>query len=109
MSSKVIELNDENFADVLAENSLVVVDFWAPWCGPCRMLSPIIEELAEEGDDQYAVCKLDIDENSTVSIGFGIRSIPIIIIFKDAIEVERIMGLTSKSTIKDAVKKHLDK
>lgn len=97
--SRVIEINDTNFEKLVSSSKLIMIDFWANWCGPCRMLGPVIEEIAMECDGKFVVGKIDIDNNSAVASKFSIRSIPVIIIFKDGREADRIIGYASKATI----------
>lgn len=101
------ELTSENFAsEVTAEAGLVLVDFWAPWCNPCRMLAPVIEELADELDGEVKVCKLDCDEAGDIAMMMGIMSIPCVVIFKDGKEADRIVGLHTKEEITDFISKN---
>lgn len=96
-----IELNDGNISvEVVDHQGVALVDFWAPWCGPCRMIVPVLEELAEEYSGRIKIGKLNIDENQKTATEFDIRSIPSLIIFKDGKEVERIIGVQSKEVIK---------
>ncbi len=96
-----IELFDENFSDeVTNENSIpVLVDFWAPWCQPCMMLGPVVEELADELDGEVKVCKLNCDESADLAMVMGIMSIPCLVLFKSGKEVDRLVGLHSKDEI----------
>ena len=89
------ELNSSNFDSTIA-NGVTVVDFWAPWCGPCRMVAPIIEELASEYSGRANVGKVNTDENQDIAIRFGIRSIPTIMFFKDGQQVDMVIGAVSK-------------
>ena len=79
---KSVEITDSNFNDVV-NNGVVLVDFWAEWCGPCRMIAPMIEELASEYDGKATIGKLDVDNNQESSVKFGVRSIPTLLVFKD--------------------------
>lgn len=97
-----IELNDENFEETI-KDGVVLVDFWATWCGPCRMLSPIIEELAADFAGTAKVCKLDTDAYGEVSAKYGIRSIPTLIFFKDGEIKETLIGAQSKQAIADKI------
>jgi len=90
---------DENFKSYLEGNAPVVVDLWAEWCGPCRMIGPIIEELAHEYEGQVAIGKMDVDENSDVPAEYGIRNIPTILFFKDGKLVEKQVGATSRADL----------
>ena len=100
-----IVLNDNNFEEeVINAKGLVLVDFYADWCGPCKMMSPIIEEIAEETKDSLKVGKLNIDESPEVSSDFGIMSIPTLLIFKDGEIAKSFIGVTSKNDILNAIK-----
>ena len=91
----IIEVNKDNFEEeVLKSDKKVLVDFWADWCGPCKMLSPVIDKLAEELDD-VKVCKVNVDTEPTISIEYNIMSIPTLIVFENCVEVNRSVGLVS--------------
>lgn len=94
-----INLTKENFED--AKKGIALVDFWAPWCGPCRMLAPIIEELATEFEGKAKICKVNTDEEQDLAVEFGIRSIPTILFFKDGEIVDQMVGAQSKQVIID--------
>jgi len=107
--SRIIALNDENFEnEVLNSETPVLVDFWAEWCGPCRALAPVIEEIAEEYGDKLKVGKLNVDENPGAPSAFEIRSIPTLIIFKDGAVVDRVVGALPKNQIVDLVNTALE-
>lgn len=91
-----IEITDSNINETLGKSKIMVLDFWAPWCGPCRMLGPIIEELAHDNAD-VTVGKLNVDENSVSATKYGVRGIPTIIFFKDGEIVDKIVGVKSKA------------
>ena len=97
---KPITLTDGNFeTEVIKSNIPVIIDFWAVWCGPCRMIAPIVEELANEYEGKIKVGKLDVDENQQTSIKYGVRSIPTLLIFKDGKVKDTIIGAVPKSHI----------
>lgn len=107
-SDKVVHITDHNFDEqVIKGKGLILVDFWAEWCGPCRMVGPILDELAAEYEGQVTIAKLNVDENRQSSARFGIRSIPTILFFKDGAQVEQIIGALPKSAIKAKVQQHL--
>ncbi len=95
---KYIDLTNDNF-DATTSEGVVLVDFWAPWCGPCRMIAPVIEELAEEYDGKAKICKVNTDEEQEIAVKFGIRSIPTIIFMKDGQVVDQIVGAQSKQAL----------
>ena len=99
--SKPLELTDSNFAEEVEKSDKpVLVDFWAEWCGPCRMVGPIVDELAGEYEGKAKVGKVNVDNNPDVSVKFGIRSIPALLIFKDGEVVDQIIGAVPKNQIK---------
>ncbi len=107
-SDKVIHVTDHDFDEqVIKGKGLILVDFWAEWCGPCRIVAPVLEELAVEYEGQITVTKLNVDENRRTAARFGIRSIPTIMFFKDGSQVEQIIGALPKSAIKAKVQQHL--
>lgn len=96
----VIELNDGNFKEeVLDYKGTVVVDFFAEWCGPCKMMAPVFHDLAEEAKDKAKFCKLNVDGAQRTAMEYGVMSIPTFIIFKDGKKVDQMMGVQSKETI----------
>ena len=109
MMSKVpLHLTDVTFEKEVLESDLpVLVDFWAPWCGPCRMVAPMIKELAAEFDGRMVVAKINTDENSETAIKYGIMSIPSMIIFKDGQEAERMIGARPKQALAEALETFL--
>lgn len=103
MSEKV--LTDENFeTEVLKSKDVVLVDFWAPWCGPCRMLGPVVEELAKDFEGKAKVGKVNVDESPQTAGQYGVMSIPTILIFKDGSPVETFVGVQPKEALADKLK-----
>lgn len=102
-----ITLTDTNFDESINKYSLLVVDFWASWCGPCRMVSPVIEELSTELAGKVVFGKLNVDENPMTANAFGIRSIPTIAIFKNGKNIDGFVGVTSKAQMKTRVLSHI--
>lgn len=101
--SKVIEIAEENFEEEVLKSELpVLVDFWAPWCGPCRMMGPIVEELAEE-NLEIKVCKLNVDEASDIARKYEIESIPTLIYFNNGIALKTLVGLRTKQDILNTI------
>ena len=102
----MINLTDENFdKEISNAQKPVLVDFWAVWCGPCQMMGPIIEELAEEVKDKYKVGKLNVDENRETASKYAVMSIPTLIIFKDGQVVKQLVGVQAKESLKEELEK----
>ena len=101
---EIKHLNDENFKEFIEQKELTVVDFFAQWCPPCKMLAPIMEEIAQEADG-YQVAKIDIDQAIDIANEYGVMSIPTIIFYKDGQEIERLVGFRNKDELLDEIKK----
>ena len=105
---EVVRLNNENFEEeVKNSNKVVLVDFYADWCGPCKMMSPIIDEIAKEAGEEVKVCKLNVDEAQDIAIEFNVMSIPTLIIFKNGEVANTLIGLQSKSEVINLIKNEL--
>ena len=99
-----LQITDESFKKLIVENESVVIDFWAEWCGPCRMIGPIIEELAGEYEDRAIIGKLNVDENGEIPVEYGIRSIPTILFFKNGVLTDKHIGVASKNLLEEKIK-----
>ena len=107
-NNAIMEVNDANFdSDVLKSDKPVLIDFWATWCGPCRALAPIVDELAETYKDKVKVAKMDVDRNSATPMRYGVRGIPTLLVIKGGQVKEQIVGYVAKETIQKALDKHL--
>lgn len=103
-TNEVTKVSGANFeGEVLRSEGTVLVDFWAEWCGPCKMIGPIIEELAKDCQGRLKVCKLNVDEEREIALKYGIRSIPTLILFKEGKPVEQIIGALPKSALKSKI------
>lgn len=100
--AKYVELTQDNFKDTIKEG-VTMVDFWAPWCGPCRMIAPIVEELAEDFEGKATIAKVNTDEEQSIAGEFGIRSIPTILFFKDGEQVDQMVGAASKDVFAEKI------
>lgn len=108
MAGNVIELTDATFDDVVQGSDMpVLVDFWAPWCGPCKMMTPIVEEIANEYEEKAKICKLNTDDARDSAMEFGISAIPTIILFKQGKVEKKWVGLTSKKDLTAAIEEQL--
>lgn len=102
--SEIININDESFEKlVLNQKGIVLVDFWATWCGPCKLIAPIVEEIAKEYENKIKVYKFDVDMGNDIPTKFMITSIPTLILFKDGKPIDKIVGAVSKNKIKDMI------
>lgn len=105
--AKPVEVTDANFDEVLRNHPLVLVDFWAEWCAPCRMIAPILEELAQEYEGKLLVAKLDVDENPKTAMRYRVMSIPTVILFKNGQPVEVLVGAQPKRNFQAKLERHL--
>lgn len=106
--SEVTEVKEADFKEVVLESELpVLVDFWAPWCGPCRMVAPVVEEIAQQYEGKVKVVKLNTDENPQIASQYGIRSIPTLMVFKDGQKQEMVVGAVPKTTLSNTLEKYL--
>ena len=94
-----LQINSGNFEQVISSDKLVIIDFWATWCGPCRALSPIMDELAEQYKDEVVIAKCDTDENGEIAMQFGVRNIPMLVFMKNGEVVDTRVGLHSKGDL----------
>ena len=107
-STQIVTVTDGNFKTEIEEHQgLSMIDFWAEWCGPCRMVAPIVDELASEFEGQIRVGKVDVDVNQATSIRFGVRSIPSILFFKDGEHVDTVVGAVPKAHLEQKIQQHL--
>jgi thioredoxin 1 len=105
----IIEVSEGSFqAEVLNSEKPVLVDFWAPWCGPCRMIAPVIEKLAEKMDSQIKFAKLNTDENQQITMKYRIMAIPSLLVFKNGTEVERAVGVSGQDHLEKMLLKHIE-
>jgi thioredoxin 1 len=105
--SKPVEITDSNFEKIINSDKPVLVDFWAEWCGPCKMIGPLVEELANEFEGKAIIGKVDVDTNPEVSAKFGIRSIPTLLVFKDGEIVDKQVGAVPKSVLSEKIEAQL--
>lgn len=107
MADNTVILTDSSFEDAIAGDRPVLVDFWAEWCGPCRMVAPVLEELAQEHPDAITIGKLNIDENPQAPASFDVMSIPTLILFQDGVEKKRIVGARPKHQLEQELAEYL--
>lgn len=101
----IVHGTDKSFSSEISEG-LVLVDFWAPWCGPCKMIAPVLEELDGEMSDRVKIVKIDVDENQETASNFGIMSIPTLVLFKDGQPVDKVVGFNPKEALVKLINKH---
>ncbi len=107
-SDNLVTVTDDNFAEQVEEyKGLAMVDFWAAWCGPCKMIAPLVSELADEFADKVRVGKVDVDANQATSMRFGVRSIPSILFFKNGEHVDTVVGAVPKAQLEKKIEEHL--
>jgi thioredoxin 1 len=104
---KAIEITDANFEEITKSDKPVLVDFWAEWCGPCKMIGPVVEELAGEYEGKAIVAKMDVDANPNTAIKFGIRSIPTLLVFKNGQVMEKQIGAARKADLSKLLDNHV--
>ncbi|AZS17146.1 thioredoxin [Paenibacillus motobuensis] len=102
----IVNVSDQSFNSEVESTGTVLVDFWAPWCGPCKMIAPILEELSGDLGDSVKIAKVNVDENPESASRFGVMSIPTLILFKDGQPVDKVVGLNSKDALKNMIAKH---
>lgn len=107
LPSEPVKISDMTFDEIIHKNNIVVVDCWAEWCGPCKMMAPIIDELAQEYSNKVMFAKLNVDENPQTASKYGIMSIPTLLVFKSSKLVDTIVGAVPKLTIESILKKHI--
>ena len=101
----IINATDQNFAENIKEG-LVLVDFWAPWCGPCKMIAPVLEELDGDFEGKATIVKVDVDDNQGTASNYGVMSIPTLILFKDGEMVDKVVGFKPKEALAELLEKH---
>ncbi len=105
--STTIPIGDPNFQEIVKKYPILLIDFWAPWCAPCKMIGPILEQLAGEFQGKVVIAKLDVDQNPGVASAFSVKGIPTMIMFKDGQPVERVTGALPRNTLKGLIERYL--
>jgi thioredoxin 1 len=102
-----VEINTANFEEVLNTDKPVMIDFWAAWCGPCRMIAPLVDELAEEYKDRAVIAKVDVDSNQEIAMKYGVRNIPTVLFLKNGEVVDKSVGAVPKNVLSDKIDAHI--
>jgi thioredoxin 1 len=103
----IVDVTDQSFKNEVETSGTVLVDFWAPWCGPCKMIAPVLEELDKEMSDKLKIVKVNVDVNPDTAARFGVMSIPTLIVFKDGQPVDKVVGFQPKDSLKNMLSRHV--